>query len=136
MQLRQKTSYHAPEGLFTGTINEARLIAQPKNGKTTENLRLTVTLDPVPEDLDTEFKVRVDYYDNQSDILYGDLVSLVGREVKELADDRKNIIPDSLSLLHGKRVQVNVTHEYRPGHDQPFRKAKIVRPNQFMKKAA
>ena len=136
MKLKAQISYETPEGLFTGTIHDARRLEQFKNGKKIENLRLTVALDPLPEQPDNDFRVRVDYYDNQSKLLYGDLVSLVGREVKELVDDKQKIIDDRLSLLHGKRVQVNVTHEYRPGHDQPFRKAKIVRPNQLMKKAA
>jgi|JI6StandDraft_1071083.scaffolds.fasta_scaffold02906_8 hypothetical protein len=136
MQLKAQISYKTPEGLFTGTIHDARLLKQFKNGEEIENLRITVALDPLPEQPDNDFRVRVDYYDNQSKLLYGDLVSLVGREVKELVDDKQKIIDDRLSLLHGKRVQVNVTHEYRPGHDQPFRKAKIVRPNQLMKKAA
>lgn len=127
MKMKKIITYQAPEGIFNGTINDARIIEKCKDGKLIENLRLTVTLDPLAEDYHHEFRVRVDYWENQSEPLRGDFVSILGAEVEDLVDGNDDLIPEKLNILHGKRVQVEITHEQRPGHNVAFRKARIMR---------
>ena len=130
MKLVREVSYQTPEGTFAGTIINATLNEDTKNGKTRENLRLTIAVDPIPNDILHDYRVRVDYWGNQQDGLITDLFRILGSDVMHLTNSDGDIIPEQLSLLDGKRVRFDVTHETRPGFDVPFRKVRNLRPLQ------
>lgn len=130
MKLIRNISYEVPEGTFTGTIINATLIEDTKNGKPRENLRLTIAVDAIPNDILHDYRVRADYWGNQSDGLLTDLFRIIGSEVMHLTDSEENIIPERLNLLEGKRVRFQVTHEKRPGFAVAYRKLSNLRPLQ------
>ncbi|WP_146850659.1 hypothetical protein [Brevifollis gellanilyticus] len=128
MKLNKAISYEAPEGCLRGTIVGAALNEDFKNGKTRENLRITIAVDPLPHDPIHDFRVRADYWGNQNNGLLEDLFRILGSEVVNLTDEEGNILSSKLSMLEGKRVKFNVTHEQRPGFAIPFRKVTNLRP--------
>lgn len=128
MKLNKSVSYETPEGVLKGTILTAALIEDFKNGKQRENLRLTIVVDPFPDDPIHDFRVRVDYWGGQNNGLLEDLFRILGAEVVNLTDEDGNILAQRLPLLQGKRVRFKVTHEQRPGFAVPFRKVKNLRP--------
>lgn len=130
MKLIRNISYEVPEGTFTGTIINATLIEDTKNGKPRENLRLTISVDPIPNEILHDFRVRADYWGNQTDGLLTDLFRIIGQDVTNLTNSDGDIIPERLSLLEGKRVRFQVTHETRPGFSVAYRKVRNLRPLQ------
>lgn len=128
MKLGREISYQAPEGTWTGTIINATLNEDTKNGKPRENLRLTIAVDAIPNDILHDYRVRADYWGNQTDGLLMDLFRIIGPDVMNLTDSEGDIIPEGLNLLVGKRVRFDVIHETRPGFDVPFRKVRNLRP--------
>jgi hypothetical protein len=66
MKLIRDISYLPPEGEHAGTIIKTTLIEDTKNGKPRENLRFTIAVDPIPNDLLHDYRVRVDYWGNQA----------------------------------------------------------------------
>ena len=128
MKLIRDISYQTPEGSFTGTIINATVIEDFKNGKLRESLRLTIAVDPIPNDILHDYRVRADYWGNQADGLLTDLFRIIGSDVMNLTDSEGDIIPEQLSLLEGKRVRFDVTHETRPGFNVAFRKVRNLRP--------
>lgn len=140
MKLIRNISYEVPEGAFTGTIINATLHQDTKNGQPRENLRLTIAVDPSASDFLHDYRVRMDYWGNQSDGLLTDLFRIIGHDVMNLTDSEGEIIPEQLTLLEGKRVRFQVTHETRPGFSVAYRKVSKLRPLQVkadaLKKAA
>ena len=130
MKLVREISYLTPEGTWTGTIINATLGNNAKNGNPKENLRFTIAVDPIPNDILFDYRVRVDYWGNQQDGLLTDLFRIIGSDLVHLTDSEGNIIPEQLKLLVGKRVRFDVTHETRPGFDVAFRKVTNLRPLQ------
>jgi hypothetical protein len=130
MRLIRTISYETPEGTFPGTIIHATQIKDTKNGKPRESLRFTIAVDPIPNDILHDYRVRVDYWGNQSDGLLTDLYRIIGSDVVNLTDPDGEIIPERLSLLEGKRVRFTVTHETRPGFTVAYRKVSHLRPLQ------
>jgi|JI10StandDraft_1071094.scaffolds.fasta_scaffold43604_5 hypothetical protein len=128
MRLSRTITYEAPEGGLQGTILNATLIEDFKNGKQRENLRLTIAVDPLHDYPIHDFRVRADYWGNQNNGLLDDLFRILGSEVVNLTDEEGNILPQRLTMLEGKRVRFDVTHEQRPGFEVPFRKVKNLRP--------
>jgi hypothetical protein len=128
MRLNKILSYETPEGDLQGTIVTATIIEEFKNGKPRESLRFTIATDPLPDYPLHDFRVRADYWGNQNNGLLDDLFRILGSEVVNLTDEDGNIIPQRLSMLEGKRVRFDVTHEQRPGFEVPFRKVKNLRP--------
>ncbi len=53
-----------------------------------------------------------------------------------LTDCDGNVLPERLSLLEGKRVRFDVTHERRPGFDIAYRKVQNMRPIKDLDQAA
>ena len=133
MKLVKKVSYEAPENRHNGTIISAHLNKDTKNGKPRENLRLTIAIDPIPEDPLHDYRVRMDYWGNQNESLFDDLYRLLGGDMVHLTDIDGEILPEKLSVLEGTRVTVDVTHETRPGFKVPYRKVQNIQP---LKKAA
>jgi len=125
MRLKRELSYETPEGCFQGTIIAIKL---SDNGRSKENLRFTIAVDPLPDDPLHDFRVRVDYWGKNADGLLPDLYRLLGAEVVNLTDDDGDILPEKLSVLEGKRVKFMVQHAPMPGHDIPFRKVVDLRP--------
>ncbi len=128
MKLIRDISYLPPEGEHAGTIIKTTLIEDTKNGKPRENLRFTIAVDPIPNDLLHDYRVRVDYWGNQADGLLKDLYRILGPDVVSLTNSEGDIIPERLTLLEGKRVLFDVTLETRPGFDVAFRKVTNLRP--------
>lgn len=140
MKLVREISYLTPEGAFPGTIINATLGNNTKNGNPKENLRFTISVDPIPNDILFDYRVRVDYWGNQQDGLLTDLFRILGSDMMQLVNSEGEIIPEQLTLLVGKRVRFDVIHETRPGFDVAFRKVRNLRPLQStadgLKKAA
>lgn len=130
MKLGREISYLPPEGTFPGTIINATLNEDIKNGKTRGNVRLTVAVDPIPNDILHDYRVRVDYWENQADGLLMDLFRIIGSDVVNLTNSEGDIIPERLTLLVGKRVRFDVIHETRPGFNVAYRKVRNLRPLQ------
>ncbi len=128
MKLLRQISYEVPEGAFEGTITDATLHIDSKNGKPRENLRLTIAVDPIPGDRLHAYKARADYWDNQPDGLFNDLFGILGSQIYELTDEDGNIIPECLSALEGVRVGFNIIHCSKPGFSTPFRRVVNLRP--------
>jgi len=136
MKLQRKISYETPEDTHDGTILNATLNTDTKNGKPRENLRLTIGVDLIEDDPSHDYRVRMDYWGNQTDGLFTDMYRLLGPEYLKLADCDGNVIPERLSLLEGKRVRFDVTHEKRPGFDIAYRKVQNMRPIKELDRAA
>lgn len=136
MKLQRKISYETPEDTHDGTILNATLNTDTKNGKPRENLRLTIGVDLIEDDPLHDYRVRMDYWGNQTDGLFTDMYRLLGPEFLKLADCDRNVIPERLSLLEGKRVRFDVTHEKRPGFDIAYRKVQNMRPIKELDQAA
>lgn len=130
MKLVREISYQAPQGTHAGTIINATLNEDTKNGKPRENLRLTIAVDPIPNDILHDYRVRVDYWGNQADGLLTDLYRILGPDVVKLTNEDGDILLERLNLLEGKRVRFDVTHETRPGFEVAFRKVRHLRPLQ------
>lgn len=130
MKLVREISYQAPQGTHIGTIINATLNEDTKNGKPRENLRLTIAVDPIPNDILHDYRVRVDYWGNQTDGLLTDLYRILGPDVVKLTNEDGDILLERLNLLEGKRVRFDVTHETRPGFEVAFRKVRYLRPLQ------
>lgn len=128
MKLLKRVSYETPEDTHNGTIINAILNTDTKNGKPRENLRLTIAIDPIPDDPLHDYRVRMDYWGNQNDSLLDDMFKLLGSDVVPLTDRDGEILPEKLSLLEGKRVKFDVTHENRPGFKVAYRKAQNLQP--------
>jgi hypothetical protein len=128
MKLIRNISYETPEGTLTGTIIHATQIKDTKNGNPRESLRFTIAVDPIPNDILHDYRVRVDYWGNQSDGLLTDLFRIIGQDVMNLTDPEGEIIPERLTLLEGKRVRFDVTHETRPGFKVAYRMVRNLRP--------
>lgn len=128
MKLERKITYETPEGTFNGTIVSAVIFESFKNGQPKENLRITVSLDPFPDDLLHDYRVRVDYYGGAQEELITDLYRLLGGDVVKLTDVDGNILPEKLVLLEGRRVKVFVVHEHHGSYPVAFRKATNMRP--------
>ncbi len=128
MKLLRKVSYETPEDTHNGTIISANLNKDTKNGKPRENLRLTIAVDPILEDPLHDYRVRVDYWGNQNESLLDDMFRLLGPDVVHLTDIDGEILPEKLSLLEGKRVKFDVTHERRPGFKVAYRKVQNLQP--------
>ncbi len=136
MKLQRKISYETPEDTHDGTILNATMITDTKNGKQRENLRLTIGVDLIEDDPRHDYRARMDYYGNQADDLFTDMYRLLGPDVVNLTDCDGNVIPERLSLLEGKRVRFDVTHEKRPGFDIAYRKVQNMRPLKDLDQAA
>ena len=128
MKIQKDPSYLAPEGDLPGTINSARLIQEDKNGKTSESIRFTLDLDPIPNEPMYDFKARKDYFETQTSEFFRDAKKLLGDLANELISAEGNLIPEKLSLFEGKRVQFRIAHERRPGHKHAFRKVSNIEP--------
>lgn len=128
MKLIRKVSYETPEYTHNGTIINATLNTDTKNGKQRENLRLTIAVDPIPDDPLHDYRVRMDYWGNQNDSLLDDMFRLLGPDVVHLTDREGEILPEKLTLLEGKRVKFDVTHETRPGFKVAYRKVQNLQP--------
>lgn len=128
MKLQRQVSYETPEDRHNGTIIDARLNTDTKNGKIRENLRLTISVDPVRNHEIYDYRVRMDYWGSQTDGLVEDMYRLLGADVVHLTDEEGEIIPEKLTLLEGKRVSFDVTHETRPGFKIPYRKVTNMKP--------
>ena len=128
MKLKRRVSYETPEDTHNGTIVGAHINKDTKNGKPRENLRLTIAVDPIPDDLLHDYRVRMDYWGNQTDDLFNDMYRLLGPEVVHLTDEEGEILIEKLGLLEGKRVRFDVIHETRPGFAIPYRKVQNMRP--------
>ena len=128
MKLMKRVSYETPEDTHNGTIINATLNTDSKNGKQRENLRLTIAVDPIPDDPLHDYRVRMDYWGNQNDSLLDDMFRLLGPDVVHLTDRDGEILPEKLSLLEGKRVKFDVTHETRPGFKVAYRKVQNLQP--------
>lgn len=124
----RKVSYETPEDTHNGTIISANLNEDMKNGKPRENLRLTIAVDPVHGDPLHDYRVRMDYWGNQNESLLDDMFRLLGPDVVHLTDIDGEILPERLTLLEGKRVKFDVTHEKRPGFKVPYRKVLNLQP--------
>lgn len=128
MKLQRHVSYETPEDTHNGTIINAILNTDTKNGKPRENLRLTIAVDPVPGDPLHDYRVRMDYWGNQTEGLFFDMHRLLGSDVVHLTDEEGEILPEKLTLLEGKRVKFDVTHEKRPGFKVAYRKVQNLQP--------
>ncbi|MGV3661427.1 MAG: hypothetical protein ACO1TE_14660 [Prosthecobacter sp.] len=128
MKLQRRLSYETPEDTHNGTIINAILINETKNGKPRENLRLTIAVDQIPGDPLHDYRVRMDYWGSQNDSLLDDMFRLLGPDVVHLTDMDGEILPEKLTLLEGKRVQFDVTHEKRPGFKVAYRKVQNLQP--------
>lgn len=128
MKMQRKISYETPEDSHQGTIINATLNTDTKNGKQRENLRLTIKVDPIEDDPMHDYRVRMDYWGNQNETLVTDMHRLLGPDVLKLTNDDNEIVPERLSMLEGKRVRFDVTHELRPGFEIAYRKVQNLRP--------
>lgn len=128
MKMIRKVSYETPEDTHNGTIINATLNTDTKNGKPRENLRLTIAVDPIPEDPLHDYRVRMDYWGQQNDGLLDDMFRLLGPDVVHLTDINGEFLPEKLKLLEGKRVKFDVTHETRPGFKVAYRKVQNLHP--------
>ena len=126
MRLKREISYETPEGCFQGTIIATRL--SERNGRSKENLRFTIAVDPIPDDPMFDYRVRVDYWGRDAAGLLPDLYRLLGAEVVNLTDEEGDILPEKLTVLEGKRVKFTVEHAPMPGHDTAYRKVTNLRP--------
>lgn len=136
MKLIREVSYETPEDTHNGTIINATLNKDTKNGRQRENLRLTIAVDPVPEEPFLDYRVRRDYWGNQTDNLFNDMYGLLGADLVHLTDETGEILPEKLNLLHGKRVRFDVIHETRPGFKVAYRKVQNLRPLKNVREAA
>lgn len=128
MKLQRRISYEVPEDRHNGTIIDARLTTDTKNGKLRENLRLTISVDPVENHEAYDYRARMDYWGSQTDGLVEDMYRLLGPDVVHFTDEDSEILPERLTLLEGKRVSFDVTHETRPGFKIPYRKVSNLKP--------
>jgi hypothetical protein len=135
MRLR-RISYETPEDTHDGTILNAELKKDIKNGRERENLRLTIAVDRIPDDPLHDYRVRMDYYPNQTETLLDDMFRLLGPEVVHLTDEEGEVLPENLNLLFGKRVRFEVIHESRPGFQVAYRKVQNMRPLKDIREAA
>lgn len=132
----KKISYETPEDTHDGTILNAELKKDIKNGKERENLRLTIAVDRIPDDPLHDYRVRMDYWGNQTDSVLHDMHRLLGSDLVHLTDEDGEILPEKLSLLEGKRVRFDVIHESRPGFKVAYRKVQNLRPLNNVREAA
>lgn len=128
MKMQRRVSYETPANRHNGTIINAILNSDTKNGKPRENLRLTIRVDPIPEDLIHDYRVRMDYWGNQNEGLLDDMHRLLGPDVVHLTSEQGDILPEKLVNLEGKRVSFDVVHETRPGFQVPYRKVQNIQP--------
>ena len=128
MKLPRTITYETPEGEFAGTITAVTLNDDDRTGTIRENLRLTIAVDPLPNDPVHDFRVRADYWGAKAEGLLPDLYRILGPEVVHLADIEGNILPERLAVLEGTRVRFDVIHCPKPGFRTPFRRVVNLRP--------
>ena len=86
-------------------------------------------------DLLHDYRVRMDYWGNQTDDLFNDMYRLLGADVVHLTDEEGEILIEKLGLLQGRRVRFDVIHK-PPGFTVAYRNVTNLRPLKDLSKAA
>lgn len=129
MIIRPKTTcYHAPEGAHRGTIKSGKLQKDQKHNQPRECVQLTIELDEVESDKRKRFLVNANYWESQGLEFMNLAEALLKEKAEELSNGDGELVEDKLDLLADKRVELEIVHTQRKGHEHAYRKVINLRP--------
>lgn len=77
------------------------------------------------------YKARIDWWEPQANEFLRFAARLLGPDVHLLVDANGEIRAENLYLLEGHRIEFDVIHERKPGHDHAYRKVVNPRPERM-----
>lgn len=119
MQIEKRKSWILPAGFHQAKIVDARLIQIGVNNKDEQVLRLIFELTSLIHPTRT-YVAKKNYRHGDSQRLIEDFEHLLNGEVERVINLSGEIIPEALSLLVGKNVDIEIEHHRGKNHDEPY----------------
>ena len=129
MRTTKYTEWGCPRGTHQARIASARLINKTNGNNDNEMLDIIFELPELTSPIRV-YQARVKYWHGSLHRFIRDFSAILGEDaIGKMFTSESELIPDTLTSMVGKRLDIEIAHQYTDGYDEPLCKVIKLKPS-------